>query len=86
MLVLYAVSEKIIKGGDAVLPGNFFSFLVSSPIIGDRNLVNPEPPLGNLDCNFGLKTEAVGFDLDAFKNLRPEGLVPYFHVREVEVC
>ncbi len=38
---LLGKSEKKIKSGDAILPGDFFPILVSSPIIGDRNFIDP---------------------------------------------
>src|SRR5579863_9753679 len=73
------------ESAHAVAPADLLSFGVSSPVIGDPDLVDAGPRLGDLGRDLWFEPEAILPDHDPLNQLAPEGFVSGFHVREIEV-
>src|SRR6185437_12665783 len=81
-----AILQHMEQGGHAVLPADFLALFVGAAVISDGHFVNPAAQPGYLDGDFGLKSEAVGTQVDGLQHLAAEGFVAHFHVVEVEVA
>src|SRR6185312_17549866 len=81
-----AILQHMEQGGHAVLPADFLALFVGAAVISDGHFVNPAAQPGYLDGDFGLKSEAVGTQVDGLQYLAAEGFVAHFHVVEVEVA
>src|SRR5713101_3723952 len=56
-------SDQKIQSCDAVLPGNLFPLFVSTPVVGNRHLIDTALQASGLNGDFGLKAKAVGRQL-----------------------
>ena len=86
----FAVDEIVFydadDGADAVLPADFFSFIVAAWVVGDGGFHDAELHFGELGGDFWLEAEAVFFDGDGLDDFAAESFVAGFHVGDVEVA
>ena len=70
---------------DTIFPGDFFSFLIGSPTVGDGNLIDANAKPTELGNDLWLDAEAFLLDLEALEQLGFEHFVAALHVREVKI-
>ncbi len=72
-------------GANAVFPIDLLALRVGAPVVGDRDLVNPDALFGELGSDFGLESKAVFLDGNRLNNFPPHGFVAGLHIRKVQV-
>src|SRR5687768_17323932 len=83
--LLDAVADDAIEGFEAVLDADLLALFVTSAAVGDADLVDPQPAVGDLGGDLRLEAESILLQLDALDHLPPEQLEAGLHVGEVEV-
>ena len=74
------------KRANAILPIDFFAFLVGAAGIADGHFENSAASLGQLDREFGLDVKGGAFERDALQQIGAHHFVAGFHVREIQVA
>src|SRR6266581_9630737 len=80
-----AVPDDAADRRDAVLPGDLLPRIVSSPVVRDRDFVDPAAEARDLRRELGLEPEPVGAEPKPLQERRAEDLVAGLHVRQVQV-
>jgi hypothetical protein len=85
----FATREGILDdtpdGANAVFPIDLLTLRVCAPVVGDRDLVNPDALFGELGGDFGLEAKAIFLDRDGLNDFPPNGFVAGLHIRKVQV-
>ncbi len=81
-LIGEAVADDAPERLETVFPGDFFAFFVGAAGVGDGDFVDTPLPLRDLGGNFRFEAEAIGFELDALKNLAAKNFIAGFHIGE----
>src|SRR3954468_3041315 len=73
---------------DAILPGDLLSLFVAAAVVGDADLVDPQPrpELGDLRGDLRLEAEAVALQRrDLLEYRATKHLIADLHVRQVQI-
>ncbi len=89
VLLATAMGEGTTEHGpdrrDPIPPTDLLPFLVTAPVVGDGDLIDPPPSLGDPYGEFRLDPKAFGLQFKTLKNFAPEDLVTGLHVSQVQV-
>src|ERR1700682_6089719 len=64
---------------------DFFSLIVSSTVVADRDFVDPRLPLRRFNRDYRLYSKTVASQRNGFEKSRAEGLITGFHVCQVKI-
>ena len=77
------VLEDRVDRAETVFPADLFPLAVAAAVVADRDLVDGQPPLGDLGGDLRLDSETVAPQRDRLENLASERLVAGLHIGQI---
>ena len=79
------IPNDTVERAERVLKTDLLSFFVSSPVVGNSHLIDPQSAVRYFCGNFGFESEAVFLDINLLNDVSAEHLVAGFHVSKIKI-